>query len=83
MNINFKQYASMATTVITAVGVLYAALSQIWGLPYGTEVTNTTLALAAFIAAVLGVNTAVKIVDANNNGIPDDEEEVNDGNFSN
>lgn len=74
MKINIKQYASMATTVITALGVLYTALSQIWGLPFGEEVTNTTLALAAFIAAILGINTAVKVVDANNNGIPDDEE---------
>lgn len=74
MSINLKQYASMATTVLTTLGVLYTALSQIWGLPYGAEVANTTLAIAAFIAAVLGVNTAVKVVDANNNGIPDDKE---------
>lgn len=74
MQINVKQYASMATTVLTAFGVLYTALSQIWGLPFGDEVANTTLAIAAFIAATLGINTAVKVVDSNHNGIPDDEE---------
>jgi|GEM_PF-3639907 len=72
--INIKQYASMATTVLTAFGVLYTALSQIWGLPYGAEVANTTLAIAAFIAATLGINTAVQVADVNSNGIPDNEE---------
>ncbi|SFL17682.1 phage holin [Lactococcus garvieae] len=65
MNINLKQYASMATTVLTALGVLYTALSQIWGLPYGSEVANTTLAIAAFIASVLGLNTAKSVVSGN------------------
>lgn len=66
-NINIKQYASMATTVLTALGVLYTAISQIWGLPYGPEIANTTLALSAFIAGALGINTAVVVGDINSN----------------
>jgi hypothetical protein len=47
------------TTMIAlpAAGTLYFVLSQIWGLPYGEEVTGTAVALTTFFGVLLGVST--------------------------
>ena len=41
-----------------ALGTLYFALSQIWGLPYGEQIVGTITALDVFLGAILGVSTA-------------------------
>lgn len=43
---------------LPALGTLYFALSQIWGLPAGEEVVGTIVALTAFLGVLLGVNSA-------------------------
>lgn len=43
---------------LPAVAVLYVALSQIWGLPFGDEINKTIMAICAFLASVLEVSTA-------------------------
>ncbi len=48
----------IAMIVLPALGTLYFALSQIWGLPYGEEIVGTITALDAFLGALLGVSTA-------------------------
>ncbi len=49
----------IAQIVLPALGALYFALSQIWGLPYGEEIVGTITALDCFLGAILGISTAV------------------------
>ena len=46
-----------AIVVLPALGTLYFALSQIWGLPYGEEVIGTIAAVDTFLGALLGIST--------------------------
>ena len=47
----------IALIVLPALGTLYFALSQIWGLPYGEQIVGTITAVDAFLGAVLKVST--------------------------
>ena len=47
----------VAQIVLPALGALYFALSQIWGLPYGEEIVGTITALDCFLGAILGIST--------------------------
>lgn len=47
----------IAQIVLPALGALYFALSQIWGLPYGEEIVGTITALDCFLGALLGLST--------------------------
>lgn len=49
----------VAQIVLPALGALYFALSQIWGLPYGEEIVGTITALDCFLGTILGISTAV------------------------
>lgn len=49
----------IAQIVLPALGALYFALSQIWGLPYGEQIVGTITALDCFLGAILGISTAV------------------------
>ena len=60
MKLNNKTYDVMkwiAQYLLPAVGALYFALSQIWGLPYGEEIVGTITAIDAFLGAILGIST--------------------------
>ena len=48
---------SKAQRWLPAVGVFYLALSKIWTLPFGGEVNETVMALAALLAATLEVSS--------------------------
>lgn len=48
----------IAQIVLPAVGTLYFALAQIWGLPYGEAIVGTLTAVDAFLGALLGISTA-------------------------
>lgn len=47
----------IAQIVLPALGALYFALSQIWGLPYGEQIVGTITALDCFLGAILGIST--------------------------
>lgn len=47
----------IAQYVLPALGTLYFALAQIWGLPFGEEIVGTITAIDAFLGAVLGIST--------------------------
>ena len=47
----------IAQIVLPALGTLYFALAQIWGLPYGEEIVGTITALDCFLGALLGLST--------------------------
>lgn len=47
----------IAQIVLPALGTLYFAISQIWGLPLGEEIVGTVTAIDAFLGALLGIST--------------------------
>lgn len=47
----------VALLALPATATLYAAVSSLWGLPYGTEVVGTITAVATFIGALIGIST--------------------------
>lgn len=47
----------IAQIVLPALGTLYFALSKIWGLPYGVEITGTISAVDAFLGVCLGISS--------------------------
>ena len=47
----------MFTIIIPAVGTFYFALSEIWNLPYGEQVTATCAAATALLAALLKISS--------------------------
>ncbi|MCA1806541.1 MAG: phage holin [Actinobacteria bacterium] len=44
--------------ILPALGTLYFALAQIWGLAAGEEVVGTIIALTAFLGVTLGLSNA-------------------------
>ena len=48
----------IAQVFLPALGTLYFALSQIWGLPYGEQIVGTITAIDAFMGALLGISSA-------------------------
>jgi len=47
----------IALIFLPALGTLYFALSQIWGLPYGEQIVGTITAIDTFLGALLGIST--------------------------
>lgn len=46
----------VAQIVLPALAVLYAALAEIWGLPYAKEIPATIMAIDAFMGVVLKIS---------------------------
>ena len=47
----------IAQILLPAIGTLYFAIAQIWGLPYSEQIVGTITALDAFLGAVLGISS--------------------------
>lgn len=47
----------IAQILLPALGTLYFALAQIWGLPYGEQIVGTITAVDAFLGALLGISS--------------------------
>lgn len=47
----------VAQIALPAIGVLYFALSGIWGFPYGEQVVGTITAIDAFLGTLLMIST--------------------------
>lgn len=43
---------------LPSLGLFYLALCKIWGLPFGSEVNDTIVAVATLLAATLEISTA-------------------------
>lgn len=43
---------------LCAIGVLYLAVSAIWGLPFGDQINQTIVAVSAFLATFLEIATS-------------------------
>lgn len=48
----------IAMVVLPAIATLYAALSGIWGFPYGEQIVGTLVAVETFIGTVLQISNA-------------------------
>lgn len=48
----------LVVIVLPAVGSLYTGLSQIWQLPYASEIPATIMVICTFLGAVLCISTA-------------------------
>ena len=48
-NATFDFIRFLAETGITALGILYKGLAEVWSLPYGEAVMTTTLLLSTFL----------------------------------
>ena len=46
----------IAQIVLPALGTLYAALSGIWGSPYGEQIVGTLTAVDVFLGALLKIS---------------------------
>ncbi len=59
----------IAMIVLPACATLYLGLSNVWGLPYGEEISTTITLIDTFLGTVLMISTAHynKRVDTNEN----------------
>lgn len=48
----------IAQIALPAIGTLYFALANIWGLPYGEQVVGTITAVDAFLGTMLMISKA-------------------------
>lgn len=47
----------ISLVVLPAIATLYLTLSNIWGLPYGTEIAATITAVDTLLGALLGISS--------------------------
>lgn len=60
MKLSNSQYDSLkwiAQILLPALGTLYFALANIWGLPNAEQVVGTITAIDAFLGVLLGIST--------------------------
>lgn len=58
--LNNKQYDIikwLTVVLLPALGTLYFALSQLWGLPAGESILGSMMAIQVFIGAIMGIST--------------------------
>jgi uncharacterized membrane protein len=53
----------IAQIVLPALGTLYFALANIWGLPYGEQIVGTITAIDAFLGVLLGISNSMYLSD--------------------
>lgn len=62
MKMSNKMYDTLkqiTQVALPAVGVFYATVANIWGLPFGEEIAATVAAAVTMLGAFLGVSSAV------------------------
>lgn len=72
LTMNNKTYDILkwvAQYLLPAAGTLYAALAEIWGFPYGTEIVGTLVAMDTFLGVLLGVSTTQYKKNLENNAL--------------
>lgn len=56
-NKTFDVLTYIAQYVLPALGTLYFALAQIWGLPFGEQIVGTIAAVDTFLGVILGISS--------------------------
>lgn len=59
---NAKRVASIVAGILSALGLLYVGLAQIWAFPYADQIQQSIGVIVSFISAVLAVFTGQSIV---------------------
>lgn len=49
----------IAMLFLPALAILIRTIFQIWGIPYGEEISATVVAINAFLGAILGISNGV------------------------
>lgn len=60
MILNNKVYDVLkfiAQIVLPAIATLYITIANIWGLPYGEQISGTVMAIDTFLGALLMIST--------------------------
>lgn len=57
-NKTYDRLVWIAQVVLPAIATLYAALSGIWGLPYGEQIVGTLSAVDVCLGTLLKISTA-------------------------
>ncbi|MDR2672169.1 MAG: phage holin [Coriobacteriales bacterium] len=52
----YKALKWIALVVLPAIGLAYNGLASVWGLPYGSQVLETTAVVEGLIGALIGVS---------------------------
>ena len=63
MKISISRIASIICGVLSAVGIAYVGLAQIWTLPMADQIQQTIGVIVSFISACLAVVTGKKMSD--------------------
>lgn len=63
MKVSISRIASIICGVLSAIGIAYVGLSQIWALPLANEIQQTIGVIVSFISACLAVVTGKKLSD--------------------
>ena len=63
--INAKRIASIVAGVLSALGLAYVGLAQIWSLPMANEINQSLGVVVQLISAVLAAFTGKSIADDN------------------
>ena len=63
MKLSISRVASIICGILSAIGIAYVGLSQIWALPLANEVQQTIGVIVSFISACLAVVTGKKLSD--------------------
>lgn len=63
--INAKRIASIVAGVLSALGLAYVGLAQIWDLPMANEINQSLGVIVQLISAVLAAFTGKSIADDN------------------
>lgn len=56
-NSTYDKLKYIALVALPAIATLYLTLSNIWGLPYGTEIAATITAIDTLLGALIGVSS--------------------------
>ena len=56
-NKTYDVLKKIAQIWLPALGTLYFALSNIWGLPYAEQIVGTITAIDTFLGLILGIST--------------------------
>lgn len=58
----------LCTLLIPGIGAVYFGLSQIWGFPFGEEISGSCNVIATFIGGLIGISSAQYWKGVENNG---------------
>ena len=56
-NKTYDMLKRIAQYFLPALATLYLGIAQIWGLPYGEQISGTIMAIDTFLGVLLGISS--------------------------